>query len=79
MCLSYPGVSIQWEASAYTASEGSGTVQLLLLKVGSTDRDVSVEVMTVAGSAVGTEDTTSMSTLILRFELTYIPHLVFSF
>ena len=60
MCTSHcvcvpssPGVSIQWEATAYTASEGSGAVQLVLLREGSADGNVSVQVTTVAGSATG--------------------------
>ena len=44
---------VEWEATAYTVSEESGTVQLVLLKVGSTVSNVSVEVMTMVGSAVG--------------------------
>ena len=55
LCI-YPynsGISIQWEASAYTVSESNETVQLMLLKVGSTVSNVSVQVMTVAGSATG--------------------------
>ena len=50
---SSPGVSIRWENTAYTISEDSGTVQFILLKEGSTDSNVSVEVMTVASSATG--------------------------
>ena len=48
-----PGVNIQWEATTYTVSEDSETVQLVLLKEGSTDSNVSVAVMTVASSATG--------------------------
>ena len=50
------GVNIQWEATAYTYSENSGTVELLLFKEGSTLSSVSVEVITVAGSATGEID-----------------------
>ena len=46
-------MSIQWEDTAYTVSEDSGTVHLVLLKEGSTDRNISVEVKTVASSATG--------------------------
>ena len=53
VCPSSPGVSIQWEATAYTVSEDSGTVQLMLLKEGSAGSNISVEVATVAGSATG--------------------------
>ena len=53
VCPTSPGVSIQWENTAYTVNEDSGTVQLVLLKEGSTDNNVSVEVTTVASSATG--------------------------
>ena len=53
VCSFPPGVSIHWEATAYTFNEDSATVQLVLLKVGSTDSNVTVEVMTVASSATG--------------------------
>ena len=46
-------MSIQWEATAYTVSEDSGIIQLVLLKEGATVNNVSVEVVTVAGSATG--------------------------
>ena len=46
-------MSIQWEDTAYTVSEDSGSVQLVLLMQGSTDTNVSVDVMTVASSATG--------------------------
>ena len=52
-CPTSPGVSIQWEATAYTVSEDSGIIQLVLLKEGATVNNVSVEVVTVAGSATG--------------------------
>ena len=47
------GVTIQWEITAYTVSENSGTVQLMLLKEGFTDNNVSVEVTTVGSGATG--------------------------
>ena len=53
VCPSSLGVSIQWEANAYTVSEDSGTVHLVLLKEGSTEINASVEVVTVAGNASG--------------------------
>ena len=52
MCVpSSPGVSIQWEATAYTASEGSGAVQLVLLREGETTSDITVTVTTMAATA----------------------------
>ena len=53
MCPSSSGVRIQWQTTAYTVSEESGTVQLVLLKEGPTVSNVSVEVMTIVGTAVG--------------------------
>ena len=60
MCTSHcvcvpssPGVSIQWEATAYTASEGSGAVQLVLLREGNTTFGAAVEITTVAITATG--------------------------
>lgn len=53
MCPSSPGVLIQWETTAYTVSEDVGAVQLMLLKVGSTVSNVSVQVMTVTVNATG--------------------------
>ena len=47
------GVNIQWDSTAYTVSEDSEIVQLVLLKEGFTVSNVSVEVMTAAGSAIG--------------------------
>ena len=44
---------IQWEKTAYTVSENNGTVELGLIKIGSTVTNVSVQVMTVAVSAMG--------------------------
>ena len=49
-------MSIQWEDTAYTVSEDSGSVQLVLLMQGSTDTNVSVDVTTVASSATGKTD-----------------------
>jgi len=46
-------VSIQWEDTAYTVSEDSGSVHLVLLMQGSTDTNVSVNVTTVTSSATG--------------------------
>ena len=53
VCPTFPGVKVQWEATAYTYSENIGTVQLVLHKVGFTVSNVSVEVMTVVGNATG--------------------------
>jgi len=53
VCPVFPGVKVQWEATAYTYSENIGTVQLILHKVGFTVSNVSVEVMTVVGNATG--------------------------
>ena len=44
---------IQWEKTAYTVSENNRTVELRLIKVGSTVTNVSVQVMTVAVNATG--------------------------
>ena len=49
-------MTIQWEATAYTYSEDSETLHLLLLKEGFTVSNVSVEVTAVAGSATGMRD-----------------------
>ena len=50
------GVSIQWEMTAYTVTENSGTVQLVLIKEGSTDINASVAIMTVEGDGAGEAD-----------------------
>ena len=53
VCSLIPGVSIQWEATAYTVSEDSRILQLVLLKVGGTTFDAAVEITTVAINATG--------------------------
>ena len=53
MCFSSPGVRIQWNSTAYTASEDRRLVQLMLLIEGFTATNVSVKVKTIAGSAIG--------------------------
>ena len=53
VCLFFPGVSIQWNSTAYTVSEDSGTAQLVLIKEGTTEINASVEVIAVAGNATG--------------------------
>ena len=68
VCPFFPGVKVQWEDIAYTVSEHSGTVQLVLLKVGSTVSNVSVEVMTVVGNATGM--TSEACQLVLRYVTT---------
>ena len=50
---------IEWETTTYTTSEDSGTVQLVLLKEGTTVRNVTVEVMAMDSSAVGEAHQTS--------------------
>ena len=54
MHCSILGLRVEWETTSYTQSEGIGTVELVLLKEGFASSNVSVEVMTVAGSATGT-------------------------
>ena len=51
MCPFSPGVSIQWEDTAYTVNEDSAVVELVLLKEGETTFDASVTVMTVTATA----------------------------
>lgn len=53
MCLLSSEVTIQWENTTYTVSEDSGTVELVLLKVGETTFSASVEITTIAVSATG--------------------------
>ena len=44
---------VQWEATSYTYSEDSETVQLVMLKEGFTVSNVSVKVTTLANTATG--------------------------
>ena len=48
-----PGVSIQWEATAYTVSEGIEVVELVLLKVGLSSYNLPVILTTQDSSARG--------------------------
>ena len=51
VCPSSLGVSIQWESTAYRASEDSGTAELVLLKEGETTFNASVTVTTMTATA----------------------------
>ena len=68
------GVTVQWGATAYTYSEDCGTVQLVLLKEGSTVSNVSVEVVTVAGNATGM--TSQACQLVLKYVTTCFINLI---
>ena len=69
MCSSFPGVRIQWEATAYTVSEGSEVFQLVLLKEGETTFDAAVEITTVAINAIGRQSQHLLTQVYLLFNL----------